>query len=482
MLKKWYFLALAVVIIGGCLTAHAPAYGAEDLSITLVFSNGIQVQAETVEGQPDAFWARAAAGTPLDHVLVRFDGPDGMRFIPQSGTYLSFPDAGSRLQNAAYVPVQCTDIRGSLIRTVRLYVSTMENADRGSEEEISSSAVLVQDAPLLDADGRPHALSGTLAKGTTVRVTGKRLIESGALYRVDLNGELAYVPESAVSFDSAELNLSLERLFSQEDPDDRGFTCAVTIYEAGIRSGKGNNDRNLLARIGKNTLVFVFSRIPDDDGKILDLVSCPETGTFGYIHDTQLRMLSAEEAENLFLSGDDAQDTEFREALVRENTHLFAYPDRDSAVMADLQEGQTIYVYTRISGNGENWYLMQVDDLLGYVQETALQMTDEKKPAGDLLADIREDQSLFSRYAVAVSSEILLYESPSLSAPCAGRISGGEILTILEENLAAEGMDWYMVSAGDVRGYVLRGQTERLLIGSYLLGGSGNKEADGSDD
>ena len=86
MLKKWYFLALAVVIIEGCLTAHAPAYGAEDLSITLVFSNGIQIQAETVDGQPDAFWAKAAAGTPLDHVLVRFDGPDGMRLIPQSGT------------------------------------------------------------------------------------------------------------------------------------------------------------------------------------------------------------------------------------------------------------------------------------------------------------------------------------------------------------------------------------------------------------
>ena len=484
MLKKWYLSMILAVMVLGCLTVCVPGSGAEEIKITLLFANGAEVQAEPVDGDPDALWARAAAGTPLDQVRILLDGQDSMRCVPESGTSLSFPDAGSRLTNAAFVPLQLLDSNGGLIRTVRLYVSTVDHADHGSEEETNEPAVLIQDAPLLDADGNPHMLTGTLAKGTMVRVTGKRQSEQGPLCRLELNGELVYVPESAVSFDSAELDLSLERLFAEEDPDDRGFTYAVTLYEAGIRSGKGNNDKNLLARAGRNTLVYVFSRIPDDDGKILDLIYCPEVGVFGYIHDTQLRMLTAEEAESLLLSGEDHddQDAEFREAAVSADAHLFSYPDQASTVIADLPEGQTIYVYTRITGNGENWFLTQVDDLLGYVPENAVRMTEENKPAENLLADIGEDQALASRYAVALSSEILLYETPSLSAPCAGRILGGEILSVLEEIPSAGGMDWYLVRAGNLQGYVLRMQTERLMIGSYLLGGPENKEADGTDE
>ena len=478
MLKNKYLSILTAVMIS-LPVLFIRASHAEGLNISLLFSNGLMARPETVTGQQDAYWFTVSADTPLDNVLLQIESQNGEQYSPQSGTYLSFPDAGSRLAGAAYVPVHCMDAQGRLIRTIRLYVSTARSVSGEEEEKINLPARLVQDTQVLDGEGNPHALSGTLAKDTLVRVTGKRFSEQGALYRVDLNGELVYVPESALSFDPSDVSLSLGQVFSPEDPDDNGFTYAVTVYEAGIRSGKGNNDRNLLARARKNTLVFVFSRIPDDDGKLLDLVYCPSLGLFGYIHDTQLKILTAEEAETMFsVSNSQDEDTEFQEASVQEDTQLFSYPDSKSEVIAALAAGRTVYVYTRIDSSDGGWYLSQADDLLGYVKESNLLLTNEKKPASDLLTGFSEDQALKTRYAAVISSEILLYEAPSLSAACVGRVSNGEILTVQSDHLEAEGLDWVLVSAGDLQGYVLGDQTERLQIGSYLLGTAGYGEAE----
>ena len=472
MCKSKCLSVLTAVMIGLSMI-HIPVSSAEGMNISLVFEDGTVMQPETVSGRQDAYWATVSAGTPMDHVLLRFEGQDGMLYTPQSGTYVSFPDAGSRLSSAACLPIQCMDPRGNLVKTIRLYVSYAAYVLDEQEETMNMSAVLTEDAPVLDSSGQPHALSGTLAKGTVVRVTGKRSGEQGSLCRVELNGELVYLPETALSFDSPELEMSLNQLFSPENPEDHGFTCAVTVYEAGIRSGKGNTDKNLLGRVNKNTLVFVFSRIYDDDGKLLDLVYCPELGLFGYIHDTQLRMLTSEEAENWSTaSSAEEQDAEFQEATVQNDTRLFSYPDDDSAVIAELPKGKSVYAYTHITGVDENWYLAQADDRLGYIPESSLTLTNEKRPASDLLTDLMEDQGLKSGYAVVLSPEILLYQTPSLSASCVGRAVGGEILKVVEEDITAEGLSWYLVSSGTLQGYVLREQTERLLIGSYLLGGA----------
>ncbi len=482
MRKNKYLLFLTAVLIGLSM-ACMPASLAEDMNISLMFSDGTAIQPEAVPGMPDAYWAVVGVNTPKDQVLLRFEEQAGMRYSPKSGSYVSFPDAGSRLSSAAYLPLQCMDAQGNVVRTIRLYVSSTAYVLDSEEETLNLSAVLKEDAPVLDSNGQPHALSGTLAKGTVVRVTGKRESEQGPLCRVELNGELVYLSEAALSFDAPELAMSLDQLFSPENPEDHGFTCSVTTYEAGIRSGKGNTDKNLLGRVSKNTLVFVFSRMSDDDGKLLDLVYCPELGLFGYIHDTQLRILTSEEAESQFtVSTEEEQNTEFQEAAVQTDTRLYSYPDQNSAVITELPRGIAVYAYTRITGAEENWYLAQADDQLGYVPESSLAMTNEKRPASDLLTDLREDQGLKSRYAVVRSSEVLLYDAPSLSASCAGRAAGGEILKVLEEDLTAEGLNWYLVSCGELRGYVLRDQTERLLIGSYLLGGAERGEAGNADE
>lgn len=465
-------LMLALLLCGPSFLAAS----AEGLNLSLQFSDGTTVRPEAVDRQ-DAYWARVHPGTPLDHVLLTFDGEEGADYRPASGSYLSFPDAGSGMTGAAYVPLQCMDSQGSLIRTIRLYVSTSLVAEAGQEEEISLTARLTQDAPLLDMNGQPHALSGTLARDTLVHVTGKRLTDQGVLCRVELNGEVVYVTESAVSYDSLDVYDSLNQLFSPDDSGDHALRYAVTAYEAGIRSGKGNNDRNLLGRTGKNMLVFVFSKIMDDDGKLLDLVYCPEMSLFGYIHDSQLTFLTAEEAEKLFQDGSvQEQDAEFQEAVVQTETSLFSYPDVKSAVIAGLPNGKTVYVYTRISGTEAGWYLAQADELLGYVPESCLLLTDEKKPASESLIRQRDDQSLNSRYAAVLSAEVLLYASPSLGAACAGRVHSGDILTVQEDHIEGDGLSWYLVSAGDLSGYVLEKQTERLLIGSYLLGAAESDE------
>ena len=361
MRRNKYLLFLTAVLIGLSM-ACMPAFSAEGMNISLMFSDGTAIQPEAVPGMPDAYWAVVGINTPKNQVLLRFEEQAGMRYSPKSGSYVSFPDAGSRLSSAAYLPLQCMDAQGNVVRTIRLYVSSAAYVLDSEEETLNLSAVLKEDAPVLDSNGQPHALSGTLAKGTVVRVTGKRESEQGPLCRVELNGELVYLSEAALSFDAPELAMSLDQLFSPENPEDHGFTCAVTTYEAGIRSGKGNTDKNLLGRVSKNTLVFVFSRMSDDDGKLLDLVYCPELGLFGYIHDTQLRILTSEEAESQFTAtSEEEQNTEFQEAAVQTDTRLYSYPDQNSAVIAELPRGKAVYAYTRITGADENWYLAQAD-------------------------------------------------------------------------------------------------------------------------
>ena len=469
MLKEKYLLALAVIIF--VFSAAAPAApAAAEMDITLRFSDGTEVRPLPAQ-EKDSYWFQAAPGTPLDQVTVIFNEESGARYSLRSGQTVSFPDAGNSLTGAAYVPLQQLDEQGSPVRTVRLYVSTSPVPVPGGEEDADQIAKLVQDTPLLDIEGSPHALSGTLAKDTVVHVTGRRKTDRGVLCRVDLNGEIVYVPEGSLSFDTSELYASLHQLFSPQDEEDRGLTVAVTAYEAGIRSGKGNNDRNLLGRTAKNMPVFVFSRVTDDDGKLLDLVYCPEMDLFGYIHESQLTFPTEEEARTMFAgSPEEEQDGEFQQAVVIQDTQLFSYPDMKSASVSALPSGKTIFVYTRIAGNGENWYLAQADELLGYIPENDLQMTEEKSPVSAGLILQREDQSLNSRYAAMLAGEILMYASPSLSAGCVSRLQKGEILTVLEDHIVSEGLSWYRVSAGGMTGYVLEDQTERLLIGSYLLG------------
>ncbi len=454
----------------------AQASAADDMIFSLRFSDGTVLTPETADQLPDVYWLQVPAGTDLNHVVLLISAKPGEYWTPQSGTAVSFPDAGFSLTQAAFVPVQCLDGQNRPVRTVRLYVSTKADlrtaAAAVSDEILDAGAKLNRETQILDRSGSPHALAGTLAAGTQVRVTGRRTAGQTVLYRIDLNGENTYLPQEALTFSEENaVPADMSGADAVEAMNRDGFYYAVTLYETGIRSGKGNNDKNLLGRAGKNVLMIVFSRVLDDDGKLLDLIFCPQMNLFGYVHDSQLKSLTEEEANAMFApdAAPTDQGNEFQEAVFRKEAALYSYPDRNSAVLETAAAGESVFLYTQITAAEGAWYLAQKGDVLGYAAQEDILISLNPNAASAGPVTQRDNPALVSRYAAVSVSELLVYASPSLNAACIGRLPSGELMTIREEEISAEGMDWYHIGTADLDGYVLRDQTERLLIDSYLL-------------
>ena len=471
--RKLFACCLTAALV---LAAFTAARADEPLHIVLVFPDGTQAQAAALESRHDVYVAYAPESAAAGQVILQVSGGGAASCSPQSGSRLYIPVSGGDASSAAYLPISLMDGQGTVFRRIRLYLSAgspSSAAENGMEEKISAYAALTRDAELLDAQGNVHPLSGTLARDTLVHLTAVRTLAQGEkLYRVDINGEIAYLPENALSFTVQDQNLSLSALQNAAGSGEP-VAFAVTLYETGIRSGKGNTDRNLLGRAPKDELVLVFSRMMDDDGKLLDLVYCPSMNLLGYAHDTQLRHLAQEDLSGLLdqSGGTKGQMPEFTDAYTADETPLFAYPDRNSAAVTQLEKGKKVFLYTCIQNADGYWYMAQADEALGYLPSDIVIAQYRASSSGpeSALSEAGANDAALSRFALSGKTGILLYAAPSLTAECAGRLGSGELLLITEDRVEAEGLSWLRVDTGMGSGYVLAEQTERLMIGSYLL-------------
>ena len=460
---------LALLLLTG---AGARAALASDTApvIALRLPDGAVAEAVPCTDDETAYWALLPDGVPTEGLTLVISGGSAADYSPRSGDVISAPDAGDGTDSGAAVEIDCLSETGEITGSLSLYVSHMPYSPEITPRNIRSVgryARLTRGTALLGQPGKSSPSVYRLASDVRLLVLYTCRMDGVGYACVLFNGQALYVAESRVTMLTDETGLAFDaQIFGDGDstPDVR---FAVTGYPAALHSNLRSSEASVIERAPKDTLLLVM-RTLRLSGRQWDLVYRPDTGSVGFVHDTQLLAPDTETLSSLLRSGGASAALPGSGVVAQDDADMKAFPAKDAETLTRLPGGTKLTLYADIDTPDGAYVLARSEKWMGYLPAALVDRAEgtDSPALTDAAPAVAEDAQYGSGLTVAVN-EALAFKEPSVSAAVVMRLKRGDSLTLCARDSQPQDSRWTAAEGPDGAVYIPSAWVTRLRVWSH---------------
>ena len=272
-----------------------------------------------------------------------------------------------------------------------------------------------------------------------------------------------------------------------EMPSYRGY--AVTKSQTALRTGVSQKDDDILEMLPRDSLILVNSETYVDN-VIWDSVQALSSGNWGFIPQSALQFINAEEARDYL---DRLQPTPAPTDLPMEQTEGLAmtlgngvpmrqFANTNGEIMALLPYMAVAYVDQQIYAGGIAWHVVYYDGMWGYIRQDQLRMMSQEEvqsyqesltagtptpTAEPAPTPVPVTENSLSSYGhvKSTSGRVNLRSEPTTKKSNAIRLLDNYAFALVMGTVVNDEGTWYHISQGGVEGYIRGDYFHVLTLG-----------------
>ena len=336
--------------------------------------------------------------------------------------------------------VQSNGMTGYVSKT---YISTDGSSDSSSSSSSSPSSSTTSESGSINASGvnirsgssTSSSIVANVGKGTAVKVTGT----DGDWYKIDYNGQTAYVYKTYVTLDSSGSSSS-----SSTTTSDKTGTINATYVR--LRSGASLSS-SILKVLDKGASMTVT-------GESGDWYKVSYNGTDGYVYKTYVTIGSSSGSSSSSSSADQSGTINATYVRFRSGSST------SSSILGTFDKGASVTV----TGTDGDWYKVSYNGKDGYVYKTYVTVGSADSGSSSATDNVESA----SGTGTIRGSYVRVRSGASTSSSILATVHTGTTMTITGTT-----GEWYQVSYNGQTGYVYKSYlVDSSDSGSTSSGGS----------